>query len=75
MRKIRRLIQKAKEAAGTRGHRLERFRHLDSFRRAITFCSVCGDYVQVVAKPMPNEIDIGGSAVALTCRRLVCLEN
>lgn len=30
-------------------------------------CRVCGMEVTVMTRPMPNEIDIGGEAVALTC--------
>lgn len=30
-------------------------------------CKVCGRYVIVRANPQPNEIDIGGEAVAENC--------
>ena len=30
-------------------------------------CKVCGAYMQILASPAPNQIDIGGPAVALTC--------
>ena len=30
-------------------------------------CKTCGNWVQVCVHPLPNEIDIGGPAVALNC--------
>jgi hypothetical protein len=30
-------------------------------------CKVCGKTVTINSHPMPNEIDIGGEAVALNC--------
>jgi hypothetical protein len=33
-------------------------------------CTKCGKYVQVCTKPQPNEIDIGGTAVALNCKNI-----
>ena len=30
-------------------------------------CTVCGAEVDVTTRPMPNEIDIGGEAVATNC--------
>jgi len=36
-------------------------------KSAINYCVMCGEYVQVNAKPLPNEIDIGGPVVAVNC--------
>ena len=33
-----------------------------------TACKICGMQVQVNTKPAPNEINIGGEAVALNCK-------
>ena len=33
--------------------------------RATAHCTLCGAWVQVIAHPAPNEIDIGGEAVAV----------
>ena len=33
----------------------------------ICFCKTCDAYVEVNTKPMPNEIEIGGPAVAVDC--------
>ena len=37
---------------------------------SISHCEICGKYVQVNLKPAPNQIDIGGDAVALYCKPL-----
>lgn len=72
MTKLERLKREAREAATRRGHTLVRF-----YRNGIPAaeisgmsaeCSQCGMSVTVRPKPMPNEIDIGGEAVALNCR-------
>lgn len=34
-----------------------------------TTCSVCGRYVVVNTNPAPNDIEIGGEAVAVSCLR------
>lgn len=69
MRRIDRLIREAREAATSRGHKLAPFARYGSaaHRGASSKCVVCGAYVQVSDAPMPNEIDIGGTAVALEC--------
>ncbi len=36
-------------------------------KSAIATCKYCHMAVRVVMCPMPNEIDIGGEAVALNC--------
>lgn len=70
--RMRKLKNEAMRAVLARGHE-----EIDVFRtikgcphRAIAFCS-CGTYVQVNARPAPNEIDIGGSAVAENCDRIL----
>jgi len=72
MKKIRRLIACARTSAELRGHRLGLFSHnppYDYRESAIAECRAdgCSAYVQVMAKPRPNEINIGGTAVALDC--------
>ena len=39
----------------------------NSYRFANSYCLICKKEVQVITKPMPNEISIGGSALALEC--------
>ena len=65
MTRLNQLIREAKDSCEIRGHRMDRFQHLGS--RAIGTCLICGKSVVANANPMPNEIDIGGEAVALTC--------
>lgn len=62
------LEQSAMEAAINRGHRMTPFATLYEQRHiAESVCEKCEAYVQVNAKPAPNGIDIGGTAVALNC--------
>ena len=56
----------AHNSAVNRGHRMKRFRTLTPTLFE-SVCWDCGGYVQVRTEPLPNEISIGGNAVALTC--------
>ena len=67
--KLRRLIKEARETAIWRGHEMEHFTH---FRKgvgwnAFSHCLKCNAWVQIETNPLPNSIDIGGSAVAINC--------
>ena len=65
---LRLLKRSAKESAEWRGHKLTRFSsHGD--HKAIASCIHCDMAVMVNARPLPNEIDIAGEAVALNCGR------
>ena len=66
MRAIDRLKQEAREACEFRGHKMLRFRHVAK-DAAYTHCRRCGAEVVVEQRPLPNGIQIGGEAVALTC--------
>lgn len=73
---FRRLKADARRSTDMRGHTLTRFSTfmtIDSpvyaCRAATAHCSVCGAYVQVITNPRPNQIDIGGSAVAVNCSK------
>jgi hypothetical protein len=66
--KLSRLRQSARKSATTKGHHLGRFtRDAPLSTTAHAQCTVCGMHVIINAHPMPNEIDIGGMAVAMTC--------
>jgi hypothetical protein len=69
MRTMRGLKCEATRAASRRGHcRMGRWE--SSATRAghsLSTCEICGAWVQVLLKPLPNEIEIGGSAVAVDC--------
>lgn len=71
MRKIERLRQEALEACKLRGHTMSKFSYSDKtiFRRGWGYskCLICKKNVFILSKPYPNEIEIGGEAVALGC--------
>lgn len=67
MRKIERLRKEALKSCKFRGHQMGLFnRTHQHYRHSI--CKACGMEVQITDKPIPNEIEIGGEAVALHCR-------
>jgi len=66
MTKLNRLKKEAKDGCQWRGHKMSRFRRI-SGRVHRSFCLHCGMDVDVNIRPLPNEIDIGGRAVALNC--------
>lgn len=73
MRSFAKLKRAARAAAEARGHRLEKFASVPAWALAMgakseAACETCGAWVQVITRPMPNEIDIAGSAVAVNCR-------
>ena len=63
------LKRQADDAASRRGHRLEWARPWHGEYRSVQSaeCAACGATVSVSTRPMPNEIDVGGSAVAVNC--------
>jgi len=68
MRKIELLKQEALKSCAHRNHEMRRFQK-HPWRKNISTseCRHCGMTVVVNSKPMPNEIDIMGEAVALHC--------
>ena len=67
------LKRQARAAAKARGHVLAKFPKVPAWAQEIggmstADCIVCSAWVQVIAKPMPNDIGIGGSAVSMNCR-------
>lgn len=65
---ITRLKNEAMESCMFRGHTMgdwhENF--LPNYR-GISECKNCGKIVCIISNPLPNEIDIGGEAVAVHC--------
>lgn len=61
----------AEDAAHWRGHRLKWHPPTHGERKSVQYAECVNDgckaWVQVNMRPAPNEIDIGGSAVALDC--------
>ena len=66
MKKIERLRISALESCNFRGHKMRPFSH--KYRHWWSSeCKMCGMEVQIIDNPQPNDIDIGGEAVALHC--------
>lgn len=65
--KRRVLKNSAIETCRLRKHQMSNFKYLRSIDTDRSICELCGMYVDVKVKPLPNEIDIGGTAVALNC--------
>jgi hypothetical protein len=65
MRRIDRLKKEAREGIRFRDHVDRRFR-TDS-RGAVYTCPACGSRAAVTLRPLPNEIEIGGEALATHC--------
>ena len=65
MYKLDRLKSEANKSAMFRDHVLGTWS--TSEKSAINFCVICSEYVQVIAKPLPNDINIGGPVVAMNC--------
>lgn len=63
--KLETLKRHARAAATWRGHDLGRFASHACPAGATAECRRCGAYVQVLSRPAPNDIDIGGDAVAV----------
>lgn len=63
---LRQLQSEASVVAKIRGHRLE-WKMVDTEWMRGT-CKFCGREVDVKTNPAPNDIDIGGEAVALNCQ-------
>ena len=66
MKALERLRLEALGSCKFRGHNMKRFEHYTK-GRCCSSCKVCEKAVSVIVKPAPNEIDIGGEAVALHC--------
>jgi len=64
--KLSTLKRQSAEATKFRGHSMGQW-HQCGETIAWRRCRVCGAAVSIKTNPMPNEIDIGGEAVAMTC--------
>lgn len=64
----RKLVTEARAACERRGHSMRTLRRtLDGKETGYAECRVCRASVSVDTRPMPNGIDISGSAVAVNC--------
>jgi hypothetical protein len=66
MTRLAKLKQRSLESANWRKHTMSRFKALGQYHHLST-CIACGAEVLVNLKPQPNEIDVGGEAVAVNC--------
>jgi len=68
MRKIDKLKKEAIECAKFRGHSMTRFTRMHhKTKTSVSRCKKCSMTVYVQDYCLPNEIDISGQAIALTC--------
>ena len=71
-KQIDKLKREGRETAKWRGHNLGNFKTVrkagDNIIMAEARCKKCNRLVIVTTHPAPNEIDIGGSAVAMNCK-------
>lgn len=70
MTKYESLKNQAKELASNRMHKLGRFTFRLSPNRMVgcAECTVCKAHVTINTNPLPNDIDIGGTAIAVNCK-------
>jgi hypothetical protein len=74
MMRVAMLKAEARKSAEWRGHDMAPFKDATGFVKSRpvfrSTCRKCGMHVDVSTNPAPNEIDIGGSAVALNCKSI-----
>lgn len=64
--KLKGLRKQALFSCNWRGHDMRRFTRYDD-HTYYSHCKNCDMQVVIISAPQPNEIDIGGEAVALNC--------
>jgi hypothetical protein len=69
MLKETKLKTEARQSAVHHGHNLTRFRRTIDGNTHEATCRICKAYVIVRLRPKPNEIDVSGPAVAVSCRK------
>ena len=66
MKNLATLGREARKSCKARGHKMTPFVML-TFHTEVSHCLTCGKEAIINDKPMPNDIDIAGEAVALNC--------
>jgi hypothetical protein len=73
--KIQTLIRHAREAALWRGHDMKPAKIICQNRKMVNdpkqadyVCRKCGAWFQCLTDPLPNQIDVGGNALAIGCK-------
>ena len=73
MTKLNTLRKSARDSATWHGHNLSRFSPAKIYsaekQQSFATCLECGAMAVVDTRPLPNSIDISGSAVAIGCKR------
>jgi hypothetical protein len=64
--KLSTLKKQAQWSTAYRGHRMQWLQ--GSNQTMVGVCRHCGMQVQLLTRPSPNEIAVGGEAVALSCK-------
>lgn len=64
---LRKLMEEANVSCTLRGHKM--IYQIINTHQVIGHCEKCGRHVQVTDRPAPNDITIGGEAVALDCEK------
>jgi hypothetical protein len=71
MATLRSLKESAKKSCVWRGHKMTNFKRVKFFdtmtNEWFSYCKICDCEVYVKPNPQPNEINICGDAVAITC--------
>ena len=75
MEKARRLKRDALKSCISRKHEIGNFfrpvNPIGGYHRFLrSFCKDCHMFVDITPYPLPNEVEIGGSAVAMSCKRV-----
>lgn len=68
MDKLSKLKREAMQSCNYRGHSMKRFVN-GNYSNSVSVCKVCGMGVWVLDKPLPNETQISGLAVAINCKQ------
>lgn len=63
---MKRLKREAIKSCVQRGHKMTHWHNYDACN-AVCKCQVCNAEVQCLTRPLPNQIDIAGEAVAVNC--------
>ena len=74
MRKLAKLKHQAESSAEFRGHLLGPWKSnliFPTSKRSVelAICVDCGEWVEVDTCPLPNGIEVGGTAVAVECSK------
>jgi hypothetical protein len=67
MAQLDRLIREARKSMRARGHEPKPAIRYTTPGIASIYCAKCNMSVGIITKPLPNEIQIGGEAVARNC--------